>query len=159
LEPVLDTLVYLKKETNVWFEITTLLIPTLNDSESEIDEMTKWIMKNLGPDVPLHFTAFHPAWKIENLHPTPPSILFRARTIAKQNGLHHVYTGNIQDNTGGSTYCHRCNKKLIGRNGYILTEWNIIKNGVCKFCETKCEGVFCEKPGTWGAKRLPARIK
>ncbi len=105
LQPVLDTLVYLKHETDVWFEITTLLIPTKNDSDEEITAMCKWIAAALGTDVPLHFTAFHPDWKLDDLPPTPATTLTRAREIALREGLQYVYTGNVHDIEGGTTFC------------------------------------------------------
>ena len=108
LEPVLETLVYLKHETDVWFEITTLLIPGENDGEAEIEELTQWVVENLGPDVPLHFTAFHPDWKMTDKPRTPPDTLIRARRIGLKNGLRYCYTGNVHDFDGGSTYCHQC---------------------------------------------------
>ena len=157
LQPVLETLLYLKKETKVWLEITTLLIPGLNDSEKEIGAMTIWIIKNLGPDVPLHFTAFHPAHKLLDLPPTPTSTLEKAREIAMKNGIRYCYTGNVHDPEREATYCHNCGKKLIGRNWYELTEWNL-KDGKCKFCGTICAGVFELIPGNWGSKRLPVRL-
>ncbi len=159
LQPVLDTLKYLKHETKVWFEITTLLIPGLNDSEKEIEEETQWIMQNLGPDVPLHFTAFHPDYRMMDIPPTPPSSLNRARDIANKNGLHYVYTGNIHDHSGSSTYCPHCKKILIGRDWYVLSEWNLTPDGKCKFCQTKIPGVFQAGPGTWGNKRMPVYLK
>ncbi len=155
LAPVLETLEYLKHETKVWFEITTLLIPDLNDSNEEIEAETQWIFKKLGPDVPLHFTAFHPDWKMLDRPPTSSAILLRAREIALKNGLHHVYIGNVHHEEGASTYCSECGKKLIGRDGYVLTEWNLEANGKCPACQTVCPGVFEKTPGTWGAKRLP----
>ncbi len=159
LEPVLETLKYLKHETKVWFEITTLLIPGLNDSDKEIEEETQWIRENLGPDVPLHFTAFHPDYKMMDRPPTPPATLTRARSIGLKNGLHYVYTGNVHDGEGGSTYCSGCQKLLIGRDWYVLTAWNLDAQGRCKFCSTPLAGVFEPKPGRWGAKRVPVRLK
>ncbi|HEB82291.1 MAG TPA: AmmeMemoRadiSam system radical SAM enzyme [Gammaproteobacteria bacterium] len=159
LQPVLDTLVYLKHETDVWFELTTLLIPGHNDSDEEINEMTKWVVKNLGPDVPMHFTAFHPSWKMMDVPPTPPATLTRARQIALDNGVHYAYTGNVHDIDGESTYCHSCHTRLIGRDWYVLSDWNLDEKGCCKKCGTKCAGVFEEKPGTWGSKRLPVQLK
>lgn len=159
LQTVLDTLVYLKHETKVWIELTTLLIPGQNDSEQEIDAMTKWVVKNLGPDVPMHFTAFHPDWKMTDLPPTPPSALIRSRAIAMNNGVHYAYTGNIHDKSGNSTYCHHCGKLLIGRDWYVLSEWHLTADGHCEYCGTACAGVFQEKAGTWGAKRMPVRLK
>jgi len=159
LQPVLDTLVYLKHETDVWFEITTLLIPGMNDSEKEIDEMTRWGAENLGPDVPWHFTAFHPDYKMTDLPPTPPATLTRARDIAMKNGLHYVYTGNVHDKSGGSTYCHSCGQLLIGRDWYVISEWNLDEKGRCNKCGTVCAGRFDPRPGDWGAKRLPVQMR
>ncbi len=158
LQPVLDTLAYLKQETNVWFEITTLLIPGENDSDAEIEAETQWIMEHLGPDVPLHFTAFHPDWKMTDKPPTPPSTLTRARRIARRNGLRYVYTGNVHDEAGGSTYCHGCNAVLIGRDWYELTAWTLDEAGRCRECGTPCAGVFDGRPGGWGARRLPVNL-
>jgi len=158
LQPVLDTLVYLKHETQVWFEITTLLIPGENDSDKELEEMTQWIMTRLGPDVPLHFTAFHPDWKMLDHPPTPASTLTRARRIAMNNGIRYVYTGNVHDEDGGSTYCHQCGNRLIGRNWYVLTDWHLTADGRCDRCGTPCAGVFEAGPGHWGARRLPVRL-
>ena len=159
LQPVLDTLKYLKHETDVWFEITTLLIPGENDSERELEEMTQWVVENVGPDVPWHFTAFHPDWKMMDKTHTPPSTLTRARRIAIKNGVRYAYTGNVHDEAGGSTYCHQCGKKLIGRDWYVITAWNLTEDGHCPHCGTKLAGVLEAKPGSWGARRLPVRLK
>ncbi|MEI7750973.1 MAG: AmmeMemoRadiSam system radical SAM enzyme [Candidatus Omnitrophota bacterium] len=159
LQPVLETLLYLKKETKVWIEITTLLIPGLNDSDKELQALASWIVKNLGQDVPLHFTAFHPAHKILDIPPTPVSTLRKAREIALASGIRYCYTGNAEDPEGETTFCHSCGKKLIGRNWYELTEWNLKENGSCKFCGTMCAGVFEPSPGNWGSKRFPVRLK
>ncbi|GAB4329528.1 MAG: AmmeMemoRadiSam system radical SAM enzyme [Candidatus Zixiibacteriota bacterium] len=158
LEAVLDTLVYLKHETTVWFELTTLLIPGYNDSGDEITRMCEWIVANLGPDVPLHFTAFHPDFKMMDVPPTPPSTLTRARRIAVDHGLRYVYTGNVHDEDGGSTYCHNCGAKLIGRDWYTLTHWGLTADGACEQCGTPCAGVFDAEPGQWGARRQPVRL-
>jgi pyruvate formate lyase activating enzyme len=158
LEPVLDTLIYLKHQTNVWFEITTLLIPGENDSEKEIEELTQWVMEHLGPDVPLHFTAFHPDFKMLDKPPTPSSTLTMARLIAVKNGLRYAYTGNVHDEEGGSTYCQHCGRKLIGRDWYVMTDWHLTDDGLCLSCGTPCAGVFEGPPGNWGAKRLPVRL-
>ena len=159
LQPVLDTLVYLKQETQVWFEITTLLIPGENDSDSELEKLTQWVMENLGPDVPIHFTAFHPDWKMLNHSPTPPSTLSRARRIAMKNGIRYAYTGNVHDERGNSTYCHQCGQKLIGRDWYSLGVWNLTADGHCNACGTLCAGVFEAQPGTWGGRRRPVRLR
>lgn len=153
LAPILDNLKYLKDETNVWFEITTLLIPGHNDSTKEIDQMTSWIVDNLGVDVPLHFSAFHPDYKMVDVAPTPLKTLTHAREIALSKGIRYVYTGNVHDTTGSSTYCHNCHEMLIGRDWYQLSTWNLDKDGNCKKCGTKCSGVFEEHPGSWGPQR------
>jgi len=159
LEPVLDTLKWIKNETDVWLEITTLLIPGHNDSSEEIKKLTEWVLENLGAEVPLHFSAFHPDFKMMDVPPTPPSTLSRARSIAKKTGLHHVYTGNVHDPEGQSTYCPSCNNLLIERNWYELGEWNLDKARSCRFCGTGLAGRFDSKPGTWGSKRLPVAIR
>jgi pyruvate formate lyase activating enzyme len=158
LEPVLDTLVYLKKETKVWVEVTTLLIPGYNDSETEIQEMTRWVVENLGPNVPMHFSAFHPDWKMMDVPPTAASTLWKARRIALQNGVRYAYTGNISDVEGGKTLCHGCGALLIGRDGYVVTDWNL-EEGCCAACGEPCAGHFEDRPGAWGARRLPVRLK
>jgi len=156
LEPILETLVYLKDETDVWFELTDLLIPGENDSEAEIEEMTGWIYEHLGPDVPLHFTAFHPDWKMRDKPPTPMATLNRSRDTALKNGLRYVYTGNVHDRKGSSTYCHACGEMLIGRDWYELSTWKLTMNdrqAVCRSCSTPIAGMFEEQPGQWGARR------
>ncbi len=158
LQPVLDTLVYLKHETDVWFEITTLLIPGQNDSDTEIEELTQWVVENLGPDVPVHFTAFHPDYKMMDVPHTPAATLSRARQIALRNGVRYAYTGNVHDLEGGSTLCHVCGQTLIARDWYVMMEWNLTDEGCCTRCGTACSGVFAGPPGRWGAKRLPVRI-
>lgn len=158
LQPVLETLEYLKMETKVWFEITTLLIPGENDSDAEIDAMTKWVVEKLGPDVPIHFTAFHPDWKMMDKPHTPPATLTRARKIALGNGIRYAYTGNVHDGDGGSTYCHKCRQLLIERDWYVLGKWNLTPKSACNRCGEKLPGLFEAQPGTWGAKRLPVRL-
>ena len=159
LAPVLDTLAYLKHETNVWFEITTLLIPGENDSPAEIEALSCWVMERLGPDVPLHFTAFHPDWKMLDKPATPASTLRLARRIARDAGLRYVFTGNTHDEEGQSTYCHLCKARLIGRDWYDLTGWNLTADGRCTACGTPCAGVFEGPPGTWGRRRRPMRVR
>lgn len=158
LQPVLETLLYLKHETRVWFEITTLLIPGQNDSDAELDRMTAWIAENLGLLVPLHFSAFHPDWKMRDIAATPPATLSRARQIALQNGLKFVYTGNVHDPVGGTTQCPGCGSAVIVRDWYALTAWNLTSEGHCLKCDTQCPGVFADSPGNWGRKRQPLRI-
>ncbi len=158
LAPVLETLEYLKRETRVWFEITTLLIPGENDSDDELDRLTRWIADRLGPDVPLHFTAFHPDWKMLDKPRTPSATLTRARHIALANGLPYVYTGNVHDREGGSTYCPHCHTRLIERDWYELGEWKLTDTGACRGCGTAIPGVFSGPPGDWGARRLSVRL-
>jgi pyruvate formate lyase activating enzyme len=158
LQPVLDTLVYLKRHTSVWLEITTLLIPGENDSDAELDALTRWIVDELGPDVPLHFSAFHPDYKMLDRPPTPTATLTRARRIAVRNGVRYAYTGNVYDPEGQSTYCHACGKRLIGRDGYEITVWALTGEGRCSGCGVSCAGVFEASPGDWGSRRLPVRL-
>ena len=153
LGAVLETLEYLKRETGVWFEITTLLIPGENDAPSEIEALSAWVMEHLGPDVPLHFTAFHPDWKMLDKPPTPPATLRAAREIGRAARLNHVYVGNVHDPEGDSTYCHACGAMLIGRDWYDLTAWNLTDDGRCANCGTACPGVFDGPPGAWGRRR------
>jgi pyruvate formate lyase activating enzyme len=156
LAAVLETLEYLRRETGVWFEITTLLIPGENDSPAEIEALSRWVMDRLGPDVPLHFTAFHPDYKMLDMPPTPPATLRLARRIAMEHGLRYVFTGNIHDPEGQGTHCHACGALLIGRDWYDLTAWNLTDEGCCARCGTRCPGVFEPRPGLWGRRR--ARI-
>ncbi len=155
LDPVLDTLRYIAHETDVWLEITTLLIPGENDDDAELDAMTQWIAGELGVDVPLHFTAFHPDWKMRDIDATPAAVLTRARAIGQRNGLRYVYTGNVYDPEGGSTVCHRCAAPLIGRDRYVLTHWGLDAEGRCASCGASCAGRFDAQPGKWGARRKP----
>jgi len=158
LAPVLETLEYLKRETDVWFEITNLLIPGLNDADEEIDAMSRWVVDRLGPDVPMHFTAFHPDFKMRDRPPTPSATLARARRIAITNGVRYAYTGNVHDVEGQSTYCHACGATLIERDWYELGEWCLTEDGRCAACGTPCAGVFEPSPGGWGARRLPVQM-
>ncbi len=158
LQPVLDTLEYLKHDTQVWFEITTLLIPGHNDSSAEIESLSRWVVDHLGPDVPLHFSAFHPDWKLLDVPPTPPATLTRAREIAVAHGVRYVYTGNVHDANVQSTYCHNCAGPLIGRDWYVLGDWNLTADGRCASCGTPPAGVFEAQPGRWGARRRPVNL-
>jgi len=142
LQPVLDTLMYVKHETKVWLEIICLIIPGKNDSEAEIDAATKWIVANLGNDVPVHYTAFHPAWKMSNIPPTQRETLIRAREIALANGIRYAYIGNVEAGDAGNTFCHNCKNCIIARNGYRIADYQLTHQGNCKFCGTSCAGVF-----------------
>jgi pyruvate formate lyase activating enzyme len=159
LPAVLDTLVWLKQETRVWFEVTTLLIPGRNDSEKEVGAMCDWFVKNLGPDVPLHFTAFHPDFKMLEVPSTPPATLRRARSQAKAAGIHHVYTGNVSDVEGQSTVCSKCGALLIERDGYRIGRWYLDAKGCCESCGFLLPGCFEPRPGGWGPRRLPVFIR
>ncbi len=158
LGAVLETLVYLYHDTDVWFELTTLLIPEENDSSGEIERLSRWVRDHLGPEVPLHFTAFHPDWKMMDKPHTPARTLTRAREIAIANGLHYVYTGNVHDSTGGSTWCRNCGELLIERDWYRLGRWSLNERGQCASCGTQLPGRFEARPGTWGRRRLPVRL-
>ena len=158
LEPVLDTLRYVRHETDAWLEITNLLIPGENDSDRELHAMASWVREELGPDVPLHFTAFHPDWRMRNVSPTPPATLRRARRIAHEEGIHFAYTGNVLDRSGQSTRCPRCDSELIGRSGYALVSWGLREDGICEHCGYRCAGVFEARPGGWGCRRRPVRV-
>jgi pyruvate formate lyase activating enzyme len=158
LDVVLDTLKYLKHETKTWFEITDLIIPGENDSDREIEEMTQWVMENLGPDVPMHFTCFHPDWKMLDKTHTPEETVKRARKIAMKNGIRYAYTGNLHDPEGGTTHCHNCQAPLIGRDWYELSVWGLTPQGNCRSCGTACAGVFEAHPGKWGRKREGVRM-
>jgi pyruvate formate lyase activating enzyme len=155
---VLETLVYLKHETACWFELTTLLIPGRNDSPAEIEAMSRWIVRELGPDVPLHFTAFHPDYKMTDLAATPPATLRRSREIALGEGIRHVYTGNVHDRTGGTTFCPGCAKPLIVRDWHEILDYALTPEGSCRHCGTSVPGRFEAYRGAFGARRIPVRL-
>ncbi|MBS1188998.1 MAG: Radical [Rhodocyclaceae bacterium] len=162
LAPILDTLAYIHHETDCWLEVTTLLIPGRNDSPKEIGELSAWMMKELGPDVPLHFTAFHPDWKMDDIPPTPPASLILARRIALEAGLHHVFTGNVHDSEGGTTYCPSCHAALIVRDWYDILRYDLTADGRCPHCQTAIAGRFGPALGRGGkafnSRRIPVRI-
>ena len=153
LGPVLETLAYLKHESSTWLEITTLLIPGENDSPQEIEALSTWVIDRLGADVPLHFTAFHPDWKMLDKPQTPAATLLKARHIAQAVGLRYVYTGNIHDEATQSTYCHGCGALLIGRDWHAITAWRLGNDGRCPSCGTACAGVFDGPPDAWRTRR------
>ena len=142
----------------MWVEITTLLIPGENDSDAELHRASSWVADRLGVDVPWHFSAFHPDYKMRDKNRTPIETLRRALDIAKSYGHRYVFTGNVHDEDGGSTWCHHCGERLIGRDWYVLTAWNLDAEGRCQSCGTACAGVFEEQPGSWGARRQPVRL-
>jgi pyruvate formate lyase activating enzyme len=153
IEAVKDTLLYVRHETALWLEITTLIIPGENDGDAELHDLAAWVAGELGVDVPVHFSAFHPDWRMRDHRPTPPSTLARARRIALEHGLRYVYTGNVHDSEGGSTYCHSCGAVLIGRDWYELMSWGMDDAGRCLSCGARCAGVFAGPPGNRGARR------
>ena len=157
LQPVLDTIEYVAKETDTWLELTTLLIPGENDSEKEIAEMSEWIMEHCGDEVPLHFTKYHPDYRMMNNPETPIETLEKARKIAMKAGLKYVYTGNVLDFEGQATYCPNCAKKVIERKYYEITDWQL-QDSCCQHCNTPIAGVFKQQPGNWGNKRLPIKL-
>lgn len=159
LEPVLETLKYLVHETNVWVEITTLLIPGANDSAKEIKELSEWICTALSPDVPLHFTAFHPDFRMLDTPRTPIETLLTARKIAQDVGVHHVYIGNVHHKAAQSSYCQGCGAMVIGRDWHQLFEWNLTDFGDCATCGTSFPGRFDGPPGSWGNKRQRVQIR
>lgn len=158
LQPVLDTLVYLRHETQVWFEITTLLIPGHNDSDEEITALSRWVMRELGPDVPIHFSAFHPDHKMPDVPPTPLSTLIKARHIALQEGVNYVYTGNVHHHAGDTTLCPQCHSPLIERDWYQIKHYHLPQVPQCPHCNTMIAGRFSDRAGSFGRKRIPVVI-
>jgi pyruvate formate lyase activating enzyme len=158
LAPVLETLEFIKQETDTWLELTTLLIPGENDSDAELEEMTAWVVEHLGPDVPMHFTAFHPDWKMRDIESTPAETLSRARRIAMNNGVHYAYTGNVHDSDGGSTWCPGCGGLLIERDWYKLGRWELDGKGACRHCGHDVPGHYGGAPGQFGPRRIPVRL-
>lgn len=165
LEPVKETIVWLARERRLWLELTTLLIPGENDSDAEITALCEWVGTQLGPDVPLHFTAYHPDFKLKQ-PPTPATLLEHARSIGRKAGLHYVYVGNVHDDEGESTHCPACSSTLIGRSGYTITKWDLLVPaeatepgaGRCPRCQTVVPGRFEARPGSWGSRRQPVRL-
>ena len=154
LQPVLETLEYIAHETSTWLEITTLLIPGHNDDIAELEALSVWVLDHLGADIPLHFSAFHPDWKMRDVAHTPPAVLRKARGIALEAGLHHVYTGNIHDRDGDTTYCHGCGLPLIERDWYEIVANALDDSGRCPRCATLCAGHFSVEEAPWGRRRL-----
>jgi len=160
LAPVLDTLAYLRHDTGIWFEITTLLIPGANDSDAELRDECRWIARELGLDVPVHFTAFHPDYKMTDIAATPSATLARARRIAHDEGLQHVYTGNVHDREGGTTCCTHCGEALIVRDWYRIEDYALTAGGRCPVCSTSLAGRFerFDLRSQFGRRRIPVAI-
>src|SRR5690606_37443242 len=157
LPAVLETLEFLC-DSDVWFEITTLLIPDHNDSDAEIAAECAWLAEHLGPDVPLHFSAFHPDFKMRDVPPTPPETLRRARRIALDHGLRYVYTGNVHDQEGQTTTCPGCGEAVVVRDWYQMVRYDLTDRGACAHCGAQLPGVYDGPAGTWGSRRLPGRL-
>ncbi len=158
LQPVLETLEYVKRETRTWLEITTLLIPGRNDSDAELTALSEWMVEKLGPDVPLHFTAFHPDYKLRDVPPTPPAMLRRARDIARRTGLRYVYTGNTHDPEGETTYCPGCGGALIVRDWHELRAYRLTADAKCPDCATVIPGHFDAAPEDFGRQRFRVAV-
>ena len=158
LQPVLDTLIWLRRHSTVWIELTTLLIPGHNDSEAEVGALARWVHRELGAETPLHFSAFHPDFRMLDVPPTPPATLTRARQIAQAAGLRHVYTGNVHDVEGGTTSCAGCGKALIVRDWYEIREYHLYAEGRCPACGRTLAGHFGPHAQAFGARRIPVAI-
>ena len=159
LAPVLETLEYIRHETDCWLELTTLLIPGENDSESELNDMTRWVVEHLGPDVPMHFTAFHPDWKMRDIESTPAATLKMARDIARANGVRYAYTGNVRDPAGASSWCHNCGELLIERDWHRLGRWGLDLNGQCTACGCALPGHFDGAPQQLEVRPVRVRLR
>lgn len=158
LAPILDTIKYLVRETRVWTEVTNLIIPGFNDGDEDVARLLDWFLRELGPDVPLHVTAFHPAYKMVNVRPTPVETLRRIRARARSMGLRYVYTGNVHDPEGSTTSCAGCGETLIERRLMTVTKYRLDANGACPVCHAKLPGVFAPKPEHVGELRFPHRV-
>ncbi len=158
LDAVLDTIEWAVKECPVWVELTTLVVPGHNDSDEELSRMAAWVVEHIGVDVPWHFSAFHPDWKMLDVPHTPPATLTRARQIAIDHGVHFAYTGNVHDADGDTTYCPGCRAAVIERVWYDLLNYDLDATGACTHCGTVLPGVFAGSPGSWGRRRLPVTL-
>jgi pyruvate formate lyase activating enzyme len=158
LAPVLETLEYVKHHTRTWLEVTTLLIPGLNEGEGELRALSRWVYQHLGPDVPLHFTAFHPDYKLTDIHPTPKATLQRARALATDEGLHFVYTGNVHDTEGDATVCPECRGMLLQRDWYEILDYRLTAEGRCPHCGYQLPGHFARAAEHFGSRRVPVRV-
>ena len=159
LQPVQDTLAYVRHETDCWLEITTLIIPGHNDSDAELTAMCDWLRRELGPDVPLHFSAFHPDYKMPDVPATPPATLTRARRIALDAGLRYVYTGNVHDSVGGTTFCPHCQAAAIVRYWYRILRYDVDAAGRCRHCGGSLPGRYAELSQAFGPRRIPVRLQ
>lgn len=158
LKTVLDTLVYIREKTGIWLEITTLIIPGKNDDPQEIKKMSAWVKANLGPDTPLHFSAFHPDHKMRDWISTPLTTLIQCREIALAEGLQHIYLGNVHYPEADATYCSHCGKAVIQRDWYEILDYQLDESGKCRYCGEKVSGRYDTASGNWGSKRQPVQI-
>lgn len=158
IEPVLETIAYAVQEARTWVELTTLLIPGENDSEAELEALTTWVKETCGADTPLHFTAFHPDFRMMQHPKTPLETLLKAREIGQKADLRHVYIGNAHHVAAQSTYCSGCGVRVIGRDWHQLSDWHLDDTGACTICHTPLPGVFDGPPGTWGRQRRPVKL-
>ena len=158
LQPVLETLAYIKHETSCWLEITNLVIPGHNDSHAEMSALASWVYRELGADVPLHFSAFHPDWKMNSVQRTPAETLVMARQVAQDEGIRHVYAGNVLTPDGGCTFCPQCKTRLIDRAAYDITYYHLTANGHCPHCQWKIAGRFGRFEKAFGNQRIPIKI-
>ncbi len=158
LNSVLDTLAFIRHETGTWLEITTLLIPGHNDSPEEIAALSRWVARELGPDVPLHFSAFHPDHKMRDVPATPPATLVHSRQIAIDEGLNYVYTGNVHNRDGDTTYCPSCHARVIERDWYEIKSYRLTAVGHCPDCGGAMAGRYGAQAGNFGRKRIPLAI-
>jgi len=159
LAPVLETLEYIAHDTDCWLEVTTLLVPGLNDGNAELEAMSRWLVSHLGPEVPLHFTAFHPDYRMTDVAATPLATLRRARAVALDQGLRHVYTGNVHDTQGGTTFCTHCERSLIERDWHRLLSYELDARGACRHCGTPLAGRFGDMPPELGRRHAPMRVR
>lgn len=158
LRPVLDTLSYLRQQTSVWLELTTLLVPGHNDAPEQLRAMCRWVARELGPDVPHHFSAFHPDWRMRDVPATPLGTLLRAREIAGEEGLQHVYLGNVDHAVGQATRCAGCGTLLIDRDRYAVTRYLLTPQGRCPVCGAALAGRFGASAGAFGNRRIPVSV-
>ena len=158
LSDVLDTIVWVHDQAGIWLELTTLLIPGHNDSRAEVERMCRWILAELGPDVPLHFSAFHPDFRMLGVPPTPPGTLRAARAVALDAGLHFVYTGNTSNPAGATTSCPMCGCVLIERDRYAVLAYRVTPDGRCPSCDRVVPGRFGASAGRWDGSCVPVRI-
>ena len=155
---MLATLEYMVHNTRTWRKITSLLIPGLNDLDTELRDLSVWVRDHLGIEVPRHFSAFHPDWKMRDIPATPLATLSRARNIALAVGLHHVYTGNVHHVLGDASHCRACGMLLVQRDCYEFQHYALTSAGRCRCCCEPCAGHFADVAGHWGRPRMAIKL-